>query len=64
MIGENEIAVPTHYFKVAILDSTETRAYIVPNTDIASDTPLDNFLTTLEKVEKVSGFSFQDWSRQ
>jgi endonuclease G len=64
VIGENEVAVPTHFFKVAFLDSKEARSFIVPNKDIPPDTPLDKFLTTLEKVEKASGFTFLDWSRQ
>lgn len=64
VIGENEIAVPTHFFKVAFLDSKEERSFIVPNEDIHPDTQLGAFLTTLQKVEKASGFTFQDWPRQ
>lgn len=64
VIGKNEVAVPTHFFKIAFLDSKVVRSFIVPNTDIHPDTPLNKFLTTLEKVEKASGFTFQDWSRQ
>ncbi len=54
VIGENDVAVPTHFFKVLILESKgkrDTVAYILPNEPIASNTSLDQFKTTVKKVE-------------
>ena len=59
VIGPNDVAVPTHFFKVISLEKEskiETRAYILPNEEIPNEIPLDNFLTTVEKVEKAGGF--------
>jgi len=62
VIGDNNVAVPTHFFKVITLEkgsSKEQRAYIMPNKQIHKDTPLSNFQTTIQKVEKVAGIIFQ-----
>lgn len=59
VIGNNDVAVPSHFFKVMMLEDgqgkREVRAYILPNTIIPSNTPLDNFRTTVQKVEKAAG---------
>lgn len=58
VIGANEIAVPTHYFKVlhAIRGGeVSTEAYIIPNEPIRQDRPLQDFIVTLEKIEKAAG---------
>lgn len=62
VIGENEVAVPTHYFKVIRGQrdqAVETEAYIIPNHPIEQDPPLKNFSVALEKVERAAGFIFQ-----
>jgi len=62
VIGENQVAVPTHYFKV-IYGKTDlkvvTEAYLIPNRPIDNDPPLQNFSVTLEKVEKAAGLTFR-----
>jgi endonuclease G len=61
VIGENDVAVPTHFYKVLILsksDSQEIQSFILPNEQIADNVPLSNFRTTLEKVQKASGVLF------
>jgi endonuclease G len=59
VIGSNDVAVPTHYFKVALGDQGNLlEAYILPNEQIAADIPLAQFHTTLEKVEKAAGIIF------
>lgn len=59
VIGSNNVAVPSHFFKVILLENEvgerEVRAYILPNSVISSDTPLENFRTTAQKVEKAAG---------
>lgn len=61
VIGENYIAVPTHFFKVItakIGDTAIKWAYILPNKNIDRNIPLKDFEVTLEKVQKVSGILF------
>ena len=62
VIGPNEVAVPSHFFKVIALENEqgnrEIRAYVLPNTIIPSNTPLDTFRTTVQKVEKAAGLIF------
>jgi endonuclease G, mitochondrial len=59
VIGTNDVAVPSHFFKVIMLEDgqgkREVRAYVLPNAVIPSNTPLDNFRTTVQKVEKAAG---------
>ena len=59
VIGSNDVAVPSHFFKVIMLNNEkgekQVRAYILPNTVIAPSTPLDHFRTTAQKVEKAAG---------
>lgn len=62
VIGPNDVAVPTHFFKVIVGErasgSREIEAYIVPNTAIPSDSSHSTFRTTLEKVERAAGALF------
>jgi len=64
VIGQNDIAVPTHFFKVITIEDgqgrKETRAYILPNESIRENTPLDSFRTTIQKVEKAGGLIFSN----
>jgi len=62
VIGHSDVAVPTHLFKVLIVDKKdgdkETRSYIIPNRKFAKDVELESFRTTIDKVERVSGLCF------
>jgi endonuclease G, mitochondrial len=59
VIGNGDVAVPTHFFKVIYLESSkESFAYILPNEPIDRDTPLESFKTTVKKVEQVAGIIF------
>ena len=62
VIGENDVAVPTHFYKVLRLEQgneMEERAYIMPNEYIAPETPLEAFQATVQKVERLSGILFK-----
>lgn len=63
VIGQNDVAVPTHFFKVIALEDwqgrKETQAYVLPNQKIPPNTPLDNFRTTVQNVEKAAGIIFK-----
>lgn len=59
VIGSDDVAVPSHFFKVITLEDAngkrKVQAYILPNRVIETDTPLDHFRTTIQKVEKAAG---------
>ncbi|MCP5503785.1 MAG: DNA/RNA non-specific endonuclease [Chlamydiales bacterium] len=55
VIGENEVAVPTHFFKV-ILSKEEVWAYVIPNQPIKGS--LEDYRFPIEKLEKISGICF------
>ena len=65
MIGDNNLAVPTHLYKVILaeMDSVETTpsltmgVFIVPNVPLGNE-DLSTFQTTLPDLEKLSGISF------
>lgn len=63
VIGRNNVAVPTHFFKVIMRETAtghvNTEAYLLPNRQIAKETPLSQFQTTVQDIEKVSGLLFQ-----
>jgi endonuclease G len=62
VIGKNGVAVPTHFFKVVTAGNGRLGkrwAYIIPNEPIDASVPLDSFLTTIEKLEHVSGIVFR-----
>lgn len=59
VIGENDIAVPSHYFKVIFNKKwIPIEVYILPNAPISNRTPLEKFSTTVEKVERTAGLIF------
>jgi len=62
VLGENNVAVPTHYFKVIHGKKDNafiTEAYILPNQPIDNQLPLSTFRVTLEKVERSAGLIFR-----
>ncbi|XP_005992152.1 endonuclease G, mitochondrial [Latimeria chalumnae] len=62
VIGKNHLAVPTHYFKVLILEKPsgeiELRSYIMPNSPVDENIPLERFLVPIESIERASGLLF------
>ncbi|KAM8760257.1 endonuclease G, mitochondrial [Acanthopagrus schlegelii] len=63
VIGQNHVAVPTHFFKVLILEQTdgrgvELRSYVLPNEPIDERVPLERFLVPIEMIERASGLLF------
>jgi endonuclease G len=59
VIGKNRVAVPTHFFKYIKLEDEkgkkEIRAYILPNKEIPLETPLEQFKTTVQRIERAAG---------
>lgn len=62
-IGLNNVAVPTHLYKVILADNEDNQpphlgAFIVPNAPITSQHDLEEFQVPLEVVEKDVGVKF------
>ncbi|XP_035514269.1 endonuclease G, mitochondrial isoform X2 [Morone saxatilis] len=63
VLGRNHVAVPTHFFKVLILEQldgrgVELRSYVLPNEPIDEKVPLERFLVPIETIERASGLLF------
>ncbi|XP_075879240.1 endonuclease G, mitochondrial [Nelusetta ayraudi] len=63
VLGKNHVAVPTHFFKVLILEQAdgrgvELRSYVLPNEPVDEKVPLDRFLVPVETIERASGLLF------
>ncbi|XP_028571497.2 endonuclease G, mitochondrial [Podarcis muralis] len=62
VIGKSHVAVPTHFFKVLILEKSsgeiELRSYVMPNSPVNDKIPLENFLVPIESIERASGLLF------
>ncbi|KAG7489289.1 endonuclease G, mitochondrial [Solea senegalensis] len=63
VIGQNHVSVPTHFFKVLILEQmdgrgVELRSYVLPNETIDEKVPLERFLVPIETIERASGLLF------
>ncbi|XP_041956565.1 endonuclease G, mitochondrial [Alosa sapidissima] len=62
VVGKNHVAVPTHFFKVLILEKprgeVELRSYVMPNAPVDEKIPLERFLVPIESIERASGLLF------
>ncbi|KAA0714301.1 Endonuclease G, mitochondrial [Triplophysa tibetana] len=62
VVGTNHVAVPTHFFKVVILEKqrgdVELRSYVMPNMPVEEKIPLERFLVPIESIERASGLLF------
>jgi len=60
VIGKSHVAVPTHFFKVALIETAphqfEMESFVLPNAVIPNETPLKNFMVPLESIERSAGF--------
>ncbi|KAI6233993.1 Endonuclease [Aphelenchoides fujianensis] len=58
VIGKNNVAVPTHFFKVALVETAagfELHSWILPNAVIPDATPIEQFYVPLDAVERSAG---------
>lgn len=64
VIGEKNVAVPTHFFKVIVCEAGDGRltmeSYVMPNQVIANDTSLESFRVPPESIERAAGLLFFD----
>ncbi|XP_064458692.1 endonuclease G, mitochondrial-like [Ornithodoros turicata] len=64
VIGSNHVAVPTHFFKVAVGETeggeVDLESYVMPNTVIDDNIPLQSFLVPVDTIERASGLLLFD----
>ncbi|KAH8351350.1 hypothetical protein KR084_009828 [Drosophila pseudotakahashii] len=64
VMGMNTVAVPTHFFKIIIRDSSEDgdlplmEGYVVPNADVDKEMDLRSFLCDVRDIEHFAGLKF------
>lgn len=60
VIGKTQVAVPTHFFKVALAEFEDGKfsleSYLLPNAFIPDETPISDFLVPLDSIERSAGF--------
>jgi endonuclease G len=60
VIGKNNVAVPTHFFKVALIErldgNYELESYVLPNRPIEDQVQLKSFQVPMESIERAAGF--------
>ncbi|KAK3863708.1 hypothetical protein Pcinc_030546 [Petrolisthes cinctipes] len=64
VLGQNHVAVPTHFFKVVVCESKtgelSLESFVLPNITIDDGTPLSTFHVPTDVVERASGLLFFD----
>jgi endonuclease G len=64
VIGPNNVAVPTHFFKVILGEKVngtlDLESYIMPNQPIPQNAPLYGFQVPVEAIERAAGLLFFD----
>lgn len=61
VIGNRQVSVATHFFKIIFFEkegSWETLSYLVPHRATAAIKNPEDFLTTIDKIEQISGLIF------
>jgi endonuclease G len=65
LIGENNVAVPTHFFKVIVAKTEKggfvLESYVMPNEEIRDDIPISSYLVPKGAIEKGAGFMIFDY---
>ena len=60
MIGANHVAVPTHFFKVLVIEDEkrqfEMKAFVLPNQMLPEKVQLKAYLYPVEAIERAAGF--------
>lgn len=59
--GEMKIAIPDAFYKIVIKEdgnSVDTLAFLIPNILIETEASLDGFLTSIDRIESLTGLDF------
>ncbi|CAH2237665.1 endonuclease G, mitochondrial [Pararge aegeria] len=64
VIGANTVAVPTHFYKVVVAETSDgtldLESYVMPNQKLPDDTPVSCYMVPPETIEKAAGLLFFD----
>ena len=62
VIGKNHVAVPTHFFKVVVMERDvgqyEMMSFVMPNQALGEKIDLKQYLVPLDTIERASGLLF------
>lgn len=62
VIGKNEVAVPTHYYKIIISKQADgaldSLAFLVPHAPLGKDDEFDDLLKSIDEIERYTGLDF------
>ncbi|KAK7480319.1 hypothetical protein BaRGS_00028487 [Batillaria attramentaria] len=60
VIGANNVAVPTHFFKVLVVEDEkgqfEMKSFVMPNQALPEEIPLKAFYYPIDSIERAAGF--------
>ena len=63
VIGKNHVSVPTHFFKVLVIEQKglfDLEAYVMPNREIDDRTPIESFRVPVDTIERAAGLLFYE----
>ena len=64
VIGNNQVSVPTHFFKVVLCENEhgqyELLSFIMPNTELPVKINVHDYLVPVDTVERAAGFLLFD----
>ncbi|GFS05846.1 endonuclease G, mitochondrial-like [Elysia marginata] len=62
VIGQNHVAVPTHFFKVVVIENNsgqlELQSYVMPNQALPPEVRVHHYLAPLDMIERSAGLNF------
>lgn len=65
LIGDNNVAVPTHFFKVIVAKTQKggfiLESYVMPNEEIRDDIAISSYLVPKNAIERGAGFMIFDY---
>lgn len=64
VIGNNNVAVPTHFFKVIVCETNngqlEMESFVMANEKIDDSVPIESFRVPPDSIERAAGLLFFD----
>ena len=63
VIGQNNVAVPTHFFKVVVCEKNsvyDLLSFVMPNNDVPENVNIMSYLYPVEAIERASGLLLFD----
>ena len=64
VIGRNNVAVPTHFFKVLLMETDRQEfdmlSFVLPNQVLSDQSPLKQYVVPVEAIERASGLLIFD----